>query len=393
MTSPARGIQRTARSTALIAILALLIAACGGATTGRDVAAEPTDDSGQATDPADDSTDEELPQTLADFWGYGEDFDPAEEEARYREQEMKLQQSIAECMAAEGFEYTPYVHEESFEYYGPEQDLTEEERMLKYGYGYFTYMLEETAAFEEGAFEEEWDPSDDPNWVYQESLSESERQAYEIALWGNWENFEESGPTYDDEGNEIWEEPDWSEIGGCQNLAQEEIYGGFGPDPEMDALYEELWPKQEELYERIQADARIVEANEKWSACMADTGYTFTTQEDIWMYLDELGQDLWSEQEQYSIQIDEQAQALPEEEREAFYEESYADFGPWGGATEEEIQALAEEELAIAAADWGCRGDLTELMEEVTEEYESQFIAENIELLQQLKNMQEERGW
>ena len=85
---------------------------------------------------------------------------------------MEVQQKVAECMANEGFEYTPFVPDEQFAYYGPEEEMTEEERMLKYGYGYFTYMLEESEAWEDGGFGEEWDPSNDPNWVYQESLSE-----------------------------------------------------------------------------------------------------------------------------------------------------------------------------------------------------------------------------
>ena len=54
---------------------------------------------------------------------------------------------------------------------------------------------------------------------------------------------------------------------------------------------------------------------------------------------------------------------------------------------------MAEEELEIAAADLECRGDMTELLKKVSEEYESQFIAENYELLLQVKEMQEDRGW
>jgi hypothetical protein len=127
---------------------------------------------------------------------------------------------------------------------------------------------------------------------------------------------------------------------------------------------------------------------------MANAGYSFTTQEDIWMYLDELGQDLWSGQEDFYQQIEAQAQALPEDERDAFYEESYANVGPWGPDVDsEQIQALADEELAIAAADTECGGDMMDLRTEVQEEYEAQFILENFELLQKQKAAQDELGY
>ena len=58
-----------------------------------------------------------------------------------------------------------------------------------------------------------------------ESLSESERGAYEKALWGDWEGHQPE-PQFDEEGNEIWVEPDWSEIGGCQNTVQQEHNAG-----------------------------------------------------------------------------------------------------------------------------------------------------------------------
>ncbi len=388
----------------LFAALAMLAAACGGSVTGEagevsdDTTGTSTVDSGEPTDGTEASGDEPLPETLADFWGYGEDFDPAEEEAKWREQEMEVQEYVAECMANEGFEYTPYLPEETFAYYGPGEDLSEEEWTAKYGYGVFTMMLEEQQAWEEGTFDEQWNPEDDPNWVYQESLSESERAAYEIALWGNWENWEEPEPVYDDEGNEIWDEsmePDWAEIGGCYNLAQAEVFPGFGgPDPELEALWNELGPKQEEMWERIQSDPRVVEANQQWASCMADAGYTYASQEEIHEYLWGLQEEWWAESEQYWRDIEAQAETLPEEEREAFYEEAYADTGPWPpGVTEEEIRALADEELAIAAADLNCRGDMNEIMEEVSKEYESQFIAENIDLLRKIKAAQDEMGW
>jgi len=364
------------RLTTLGAGLLLVLAACGGV----DVAEDPTSSSDDPSN--EEQTSNGDPQTLAEFFGYGEeDFDVAAQQAEDRAREMEVQEKTAACMAEQGFEYTPYVPEEMFAYYGgPEEDLTEEERMKKYGYGMFTYMLEEAQNFEE--FEDPYSPENDPNFVRMEAMSESERMAYEKALWGDWESFDWE-PEYDADGNEIFVEPDMSEIGGCMNLAQEEVWGGGQEfNDEMMALQEQLEPLWMDLYERIEADPRMADANAEWAACMADRGYTFTNQEDIWNYLGEKQEELFSEQ-----------QTFFEEGGEI---EEGADFGPFGpGIDEAMIQQLADEELAIASDDWDCQGgkSFNDLRQEVSEEYEAQFIAENRDLLEQQKALMDQAGF
>ena len=373
-----RARYRWVRLTAAGAGLLLALAACGGTnpTSGGD---DVTTDEESSTSDA---------ETLADFFGYGEEnFDVAAQQAEDRAKELEVQEKTATCMAEQGFEYTPYVPEDMFIYYGgPEEDLTEEERLKKYGYYFFTTMLEEAENFE--GYEEEYKPDDDPNWARMDTMSESERQAYEKALWGDWESFDFE-PEYDEDGNEIYVEPDFTEIGGCMTLAQEEVWGGGrGFEEEMMALDEQLMPLWEDLYARIESDPRMVEANAEWAACMADRGYTFTTQEDIFEFLMEKQEDLWSDQESFfSTTI------APSEGSEV---EEFEDFGPFGpGIDEAMIQQLADEELAIAADDWECRGDRSfdELRQEVSDEYEAQFIAENRELLEKQKALYEEAGF
>lgn len=370
-----RSKHRWVRVTALVAGLLMVLAACGG----TDVTEDGSD--GDGSNEAQTSTDGA--ETLADFFGYGEDFDEEAAMAEARAEQLAIEEQIATCMAEQGFEYTPYVPEDMFGFFGgPGEDLTEEERMKKYGYGFFTYMLEEAETYDE--FEDPYSPENDPNWARMEAMSESEREAYHKALDGDWENYEWE-PEYDEDGNEIFSEPDWEAIGGCRIEAEQEMRGGPGFDEEMMAISEQLEPLWEDLFARIEADPRMVEANADWAACMAERGYTFTNQEDIFQYLMEKEEDLWSNQEEF----------FSDEGSDTSISE-FEDFGPFGpGIDEAMIQQLADEELAIAADDWECRGDRSfdELRQEVSEEYEAQFIAENRELLEKQKALFEEAGF
>jgi hypothetical protein len=164
------------------------------------------------------------------------------------------------------------------------------------------------------------------------------------------------------------------------------VWGGRqGFDEEMMAISEQLEPLWEDLYSRIESDPRMVEANADWASCMAERGHTFTNQEDIFEYLMEKQDELWSNQEDFIF----------EEGTDTAIEEG-VDFGPFGpGIDEAMIQELADEELAIAADDWDCQGglNLNELRQEVSKEYEAQFIAENRDLLEKQKALMEEAGF
>jgi hypothetical protein len=340
----------------------LVLASCGDAADGSPRGSAPAATSGGSGDDAD---------TLAEFFGYSEEtFDPAAAEAEARTNELLIQEKVQACMAAEGFEYTPYVPDYGTSFYaGPGGDLTEDEFRERYGYGYFTMMLEEPA------FEESFSPEDDPNWVRQEAMSEAERAAYEKALYGDWESFNPE-LEYDDEGNEIYVEPDFSEIGGCYNLAQEEVWGG-GPDSfgRLNEINEELQPAFEDLYRRIEADPRVADANAEWASCMAEKGYTFSSPEDIFEYLNQQQQELFSDLGIFDSANDVEVTVISDE-------------GPFGpGFDEEKARELADEELVIAADDWECQGDLQKLREEVSAEYEAAFIDENRALLEELKSL------
>lgn len=344
----------THRVFALFFAICLLAAACG---------------SGEGGDAAGTSSEAE---TLEEFFGGPGDDPEAQtaEEERWRQREREMQEKIAECMAAEGFEYTPFVFEESVSFAPPaeEEELSENEWKLKYGYGMFAEML----LWEDEGQEHFGEEMEDPNWEYMDTLSESERMAYEKALWGDWEAFDDERE-FDEEGNEIWVEPDWSEIGGCQNIVQQEYYGDR--DEAFAELDKELQPAWAQFELWINTDPKVVELRRAWSSCMAEKGYDFESEEDISEHLEQLSEDLWSQQEE------------PPPDWEPTEEEIEA-MGPWGpGIDEADIRALADEELAIAAADVECAGDMFDVMEEIRKEYEAKFIEQYRELLEKQRDL------
>lgn len=321
-------------------------------------------------------------ESLADFFGYGGD--PADQQARFQEQEAKLQETIRACMVDQGFEYIPvdYGEEVFFEF----DEQSEEERVREQGFGITTYFGNEEEFFLEGPPEEQIFV--DPNDEIVQAMSESEQQAYYEALHGN---FEDEELTIDpDTGEEYYE----GFGGGCYGQASEEIYGG-GAD--VEALFQEIEPQMEEMGARVQADPRMVELNQKWAACMSDRGYEFQDQvemyttvfEDFQKRLDAIVGpgggyadpfDGWTEEE-----INRFFEEKSEEEIEAFFVEFEQ---PVSDYDEAALAALQQEEIDLAVADFECRGDFMETMLEIQREYEADFIAANRETLEKIRDAQ-----
>lgn len=396
--------------------LVLIAAACGGGgpatdadTTDDDTAARATaDDSsdvaratsdGETPDtPAGDATgvddtdateetpaasDGDLPTSLAAFFGYDEEFDQEAAQADFEQQERDLQDAVALCMVREGWEYTPYIPDYGDEvFFGPGEDLTHEEWVQTYGFGISTYFLEEI----DRSFEEpltEYNPEDDPNYVYRETLSPSEQEAYDRALYGNFE-FDESDIEYDDEGNEIYPE---YEPSGCYDEASQEIYG-WGPDSELDQVWQDLEPLYEDLYERIESDPRIVAIQDDWTGCMSEAGYTFRDQEEMYMSIDERMQEFYEAaygnfdeplfDDEGNI-IDEDGNIIENYEPEppSLTDEQRAD-----------LEELNDYEIGVAVADFECNSGYQEIYQEVSEEYEAEFIQTNIALLTQVRELE-----
>jgi len=161
----------------LVMTTTLFLAGCTTVSTSTTVpgkSAGPTD-----TVDSTEASGEDL--TLSDFVPGAVAFgDEADAEQQYRQQEREAQDKIAACMAAEGFEYVPYV---------PNQDQggfakpdTQEEYVAQYGFGIATMMLEDRRMDEADYIEAEM--AKDPNNAIVEAMSDSEQEAYYEALYG-----------------------------------------------------------------------------------------------------------------------------------------------------------------------------------------------------------------
>jgi len=321
--------SRTIWMPAAAAALALGLTACGSGEGGG------SGDGGELTY-------EDSP--LAEFFSTGEEaeFDQEAEEARYAEESARLEQLVAECMAEQGFEYTPVDSSGSISF-GPQmdEDYDPVENARQNGYGFFTY--------EDQAAQEPQEEFVDPNQDYVESMSESEQTAYYEAL---------NGPMVEyDEDAEMETEWNWEEAG-CYGSAQHQVYDveseqAAEMDVYSDPRWEELMTAMSATYEQAQSDPRMVEINESWATCMADAGHPdFATPQESMDSIMELQNSFW---------------------------EDHQDDPDYTGPTEDELATAKEQEIELATADYTCQDETDFAAEQlrVQFEIEQEFVDEN----------------
>ncbi len=170
------------------------------------------------------------------------------------DQHTALQEDVAACMNALGFEYTPIVPSDELEEVPTAADLGLERGTREYaeqfGFGITTDDM--------GYYAMSAAQLDDPNTLYVESLTPEARTEYDRALWGSPEDVDAS-------------DPQAAAPQGCFAEAQAragavlEASGAFDPQ----VFFEE----EMAMREAIQSDDRVVALHEAWSSCMADAGF------------------------------------------------------------------------------------------------------------------------
>ena len=321
------------RSTVPLAALAasamvFILTGCGGAPSGDELSYE----------------DSPLNEYLSAAWGG--DLSPEEQQKKMEEQQAKVEALVAQCMADEGFEYTPNTDSGTIMSDGGEWEPDKREWVEKYGYGYVNSPFAEQV--EENPAEE----TTDPNGEYVMSLSESEQTAFYETLYGPTPSEEEMSEDGSYEYN--WEEA------GCQGWAQHELEGD---DPTQSEEFSELRTKIEELYSTTQDSPELADLNAEWASCMADKGEPgFTKQMDA-------GQSIMDEQNKiYEAAFGDGSEPVDPES---------ADFEDPNESPE--MKALTEREIELALVDLECREktSFTKKSLEIQFAIEEKFIAAN----------------
>ncbi|MGF3057549.1 hypothetical protein [Microbacterium sp. YY-01] len=289
------------------------------------------------------------------------DSDLSEEEqmAQFEQQQREEQELLAQCMADEGFEYTPWVQDSSmvFGSSGDEDDMPvwepdDRKWVEKYGYGavyspWDEYYEEHPEEMYEG------EETVDPNQAYVESLSETEQQAYFDTLYG----------VFDDEAYEEDEIVEWNwEDSGCQGYASHEVYQSQDllSSDEFAGLLEAL----QEMGANSEDSPEMREIDNAWSQCMADAGEPgFTTQ--------------YAAQESIYDAMNEVWESFYDDLDPAIFEDPEAEVPDPKDSPE--MEAIFEQEVALALKDLDCREKVNYTQEQLKAQFamEERFIQEH----------------
>lgn len=181
----------------------------------------------------------------------------------------KVEQIVAECMQAEGFEYIPVpasgppalviddqLDPATLDPDAPRAGTLEFAKEL--GYGISTWDIESGQAYDV-----EVEQPEDPNAEYVASLSDGAREAYELALHG-------VPPTDAELSSDDWT-PDPA-TSGCYGKASEEVWNAPGDAwdaPEFAGLVEEI----SGVASNLENDPEVTAASALWGACMEQRGF------------------------------------------------------------------------------------------------------------------------
>jgi hypothetical protein len=324
-----RRTRRAGHRWALLPVLsvAALLMACGGGS-GEDPEAAP-----------DEASTEERRTPIEEFLG---ETWTGENEAQWLGDLREVDNLVAECMSAQGFEYTPIsdsaggetvvVDGEVVEGQGQadQSDLaSDDEYVSEYGYGISTID-----AFGDGERVR-------PDVGNVSELSPEEKVAYDQALRGEWTGYDQwvAGEIVDEELID-GAPPD----AGCYGQAIHEVFpnGVDAPEDRIADQFPILTEAADVVESRAQNDPRAVEARGEWADCMADAGHP------------EYGS--------------------PEEAMQGVTDRFEALDG-----TDAALQQLRDDEVSLAVADADCQEqvDLEAVLWDVRVDHEQEFLDDN----------------
>ena len=349
------------RSVLVLAFSAVLLAgACSSgddgdpaASDGAGVNAARAGSGDTATSVSDDDDEQVEASPLEEFMGWdvdvrGQDI-PDEELQKFAE----VERLVAECMAAEGFDYTPLEPELAANPFTfPGADLSPADYAAQYGYGITT--IDEQALGQEAA-------AANPNEQMLDSLSEAARYAWHVAENGALaaaEKFGREVPT------------DADAHPGCRPEAEEAVWGNRDKG-QVPAEYDRIREQMDALWDRIFGDTRVADAASRWLDCMADAGFPELTHPDD--ARTEIARRHW---ELYGLDYPSFQDEGPRRPGRDIPPPSP---DPRGGELTDAaaLEELQEYEIGVAVADLDCRADYDATVVEVRADVEQQFIEAN----------------
>ena len=280
---------------------------------------------------------------LDEFLGFGVE-PSAEDQAESDQQQRQVEQLIADCMHAQGFEYTAFDPSTAPPTAGP-WDLPPDEFARQYGYGITTIDRGDMS-------------SNDPNAPMVEAMSVPEKQAYYQALYGDMLTVDENG----DLAKRMPAAPGAAaapDTESCSAKAGAEVYGD-AEEQATEGQTDAFGPLQQEmsaLYERVESDQRVVDARTTWSNCMADAGYPGFA--DIY---------------DPSVEVSDRATALMGDSMDP------------AAADPAALDELRTYEIAVATSDLACRADYDAVHQQAQTELEQSFIDANRAELEQYRD-------
>ena len=276
-----------------VAALVLLLSACGASAADGpglsnpaipdEVDAAATATSAVVNPPASGGERREMPlDAYLDVGGWQDPVELARQEEIINSRREEL---IAQCMRDLGFQYIPDTTRNRF---GLSTDLPppgtfpdDADWVAQYGYGVAAGMWVIRIFFnEEGG----------PNAEHLETLSDSEREAWQDALFGDF-----TPPFTGDFTQAQWRE--WMLTGrGCHGWAsqtsQDESPALVRNTEEFEGLFEEV----NRINAEFVLDPELIAANRDWASCLADAGFPgFTNQNEPRLQLQLEEADLQSE--------------------------------------------------------------------------------------------------
>lgn len=260
--------------------------------------------------------------------------DDADADAKAKAEWDEWQRRLGECMKAEGFDYDPEPWDDgsALELFDEPSDTRE--FVDQYGLGIANNPAQEEADATERSV------------TYVETLSESARLEYEVALSGEW--FRQAQIDHDTETPTAWQDL------GCTGKVEHDMTPADAKPSPWDALHAEFGDLDrgiEEISNTAMQSPEMSALSEKWAACMAKAGHPYASTRDMFGTL-------YAEFGAFSV---------PDPERPAY---SMIDKSAPG------YNEFVDKEMAIASADYDCRKalDYPDEVMRISFAYEQKFL-------------------